>query len=152
MYGLTPEDLELQARARGFADELIPYEEYAEAHDGELPDDVAHRPRPRAVELGLYATNMPTDVGGRGCTALQQVLVQEQGGRVTNALAWCWPLRRGWWPEVANDHQRETLAGPDRRGRAGGVLRDHRGARRLRRLRPPGHGRAATATTTSSTA
>jgi len=42
----------------------------------------------RAIELGLYATNMPTSVGGPGYTALQQVLVQEQCGRVTNGLAW----------------------------------------------------------------
>ena len=51
MYGLTPDDLELQARARGFADELIPHEEYAEAHDGELPDGrrpPARGPRGRA--------------------------------------------------------------------------------------------------------
>ena len=66
MYGLTPDDLEVQARARGFAGELIPHEEYAEAHAGELPEDVAHRLEARAVELGLTATNMPTELGGRG--------------------------------------------------------------------------------------
>ena len=32
----------------------------------------------RARELGLCATNMPTELGGGGCTTLQQVLVQEQ--------------------------------------------------------------------------
>ena len=30
MYGLTAEDLAIQERARGFADELIPFEEEAE--------------------------------------------------------------------------------------------------------------------------
>jgi acyl-CoA dehydrogenase len=117
VYGLTPEDLELQARARGFADELIPHEEYAEAHDGELPDDVAHRLEARAVELGLTATNMPTSIGGRGLSHLQQVLVQEQGGRVTNALAWCLTTPPAWWPPVANDHQRETYLVPTVEGR-----------------------------------
>ncbi len=112
MYGLTPDDLELQDRARGFADELIPLEEYAEAHGGELPDDVRHRIEARAVELGLTATNMPASVGGRGCSHLQQVLVQEQGGRVTNALAWCLTTPPAWWPAVANDHQRETYLLP----------------------------------------
>ena len=141
MYGLTPDDLELQARARGFADELIPHEQYAEEHDGELPDDVAHRLEARAVELGLTATNIPTELGGRGCSALQQVLVQEQGGRVTNALAWCLTTPPGWWPAVANDHQRETYLRPDHRGPARGVLRHHRGVRRLRRVRPRGHRR-----------
>ncbi len=117
MYGLTPDDLELQARARGFADELIPHEQYAEEHDGELPDDVAHRLEARAVELGLTATNIPTELGGGGCSALQQVLVQEQGGRVTNALAWCLTTPPGWWPAVANDHQRETYLLPTIEGR-----------------------------------
>jgi acyl-CoA dehydrogenase len=117
VYGLTPDDLEIQARARGFADELIPHEEYAEAHEGELPEGVAHRLEARAVELGLTATNMPTDVGGRGLTTLQQVLVQEQGGRVTNALAWCLSTPPGWWPAVANDHQRDTYLLPTVEGR-----------------------------------
>jgi acyl-CoA dehydrogenase len=117
VYGLTADDLELQARARGFADELIPHEQYAEEHDGELPDDVAHRLEARAVELGLTATNIPTALGGRGCSALQQVLVQEQGGRVTNALAWCLTTPPGWWPAVANDHQRESYLVPTIAGR-----------------------------------
>jgi acyl-CoA dehydrogenase len=112
VYGLTPEDLELQARARGFADELIPHEEYAEAHAGELPDGIAHRLEARAVELGLTATNMPVELGGRGLSNLQQVLVQEQGGRVTNALAWCLSTPPAWWPAVANDHQLETWLRP----------------------------------------
>ncbi len=117
MYGLTPDDLELQARARGFADDLISHEQYAEEHDGELPENVAHRLEARAVELGLTATNIPTELGGRGCSTLQQVLVQEQGGRVTNALAWCLTTPPGWWPGVANDHQRETYLLPTIAGR-----------------------------------
>jgi acyl-CoA dehydrogenase len=116
VYGLAPEDLELQDRARGFADELIPHEEYAETHGGELPEDVAHRLEARAIELGLTATNMPTELGGRGCTRLQQVLVQEQGGRVTNGLAWCLTTPPGWWPAVANEHQRETFLIPTVQG------------------------------------
>ena len=117
MYGLTPADLELQGRARGFADELIPHEEQAEEHAGELPEEVAHRLEARAVELGLTATNIPTELGGRGLSTLQQVLVQEQGGRVTNALAGCLTTPPGWWPAVANDHQRETFLVPTIEGR-----------------------------------
>jgi acyl-CoA dehydrogenase len=116
VYGLSTEDLEIQARARGFADELIPHEEYAEAHEGELPDDVRHQLEARAAELELTATNMPASVGGRELTNLQQVLVQEQGGRVTNALAWCLTTPPAWWPAVANDHQRETWLLPTVRG------------------------------------
>jgi alkylation response protein AidB-like acyl-CoA dehydrogenase len=121
VYGLTPEDLELQARARGFADELILHEQYAEEHGGELHEDVAHRLEARAVELGLTATNIPVELGGRGCSTLQQVLVQEQGGRVTNALAWCLTTPPQWWGPVANDHQRETYLVPTIEGRREGA-------------------------------
>src|SRR4051794_41518875 len=81
MYGLSTADVQLQRRAREFADELIPYEQAAEENDGFLPDGVAKEHHERAIALGLYATNMPTSVGGLGCTTLQQVLVQEQAGR-----------------------------------------------------------------------
>jgi acyl-CoA dehydrogenase len=120
VYGLMPADLELQARARGFAEELTTHEQYAEEHGGELPDDVQHRLEARAAELGLTATNIPAELGGRGCSILQQVLVQEQGGRVTNALAWCLTTPPGWWAAVANDHQRETYLIPTIEGRREG--------------------------------
>jgi alkylation response protein AidB-like acyl-CoA dehydrogenase len=55
----------------------------------------------RARELGLYATNMPAELGGGGCTSLQQVLVQEQMGRVTNALGWVAATPPSWLPAVA---------------------------------------------------
>ncbi len=116
MYGLTAEDLELQGRARLFADELIPHELEAELHDGRLPAGVAAAHQQRAIDLGLYATNMPRSVGGQGCTALQQVLVQEQAGRVTNALGWCMHTPPAWWPAVASDYQRDRWVVPTVRG------------------------------------
>jgi acyl-CoA dehydrogenase len=116
MYGLTAEDLELQGRARMFADELIPHELEAELHEGRLPAGLPAAHQQRAIELGLYATNMPRSVGGHGCTALQQVLVQEQAGRVTNALAWCMHTPPAWWPAVATDYQRDRWVVPTVRG------------------------------------
>ena len=116
MYGLTAADLEIQARARGFADELIPYEAEAEANDGRLSDELEKAHHERAIELGLHATNLPRSVGGQGCTTLQQVLVQEQVGRVTNALAWSMDTPPAWWVDVANDYQRERWLLPSARG------------------------------------
>ena len=72
MYGLSEEDRRIQARARELADDLIPFEEEAERSGGELPADVTAAHTKRARELGLYATNMPKELGG-GCTSLQQV-------------------------------------------------------------------------------
>jgi len=112
MYGLTEEDLQIQTRAREFADDLIPFEEAAERSGGELPPDVTAAHAKRARELGLTATNMPEDLGGGGCTALQQVLVQEQMGRVTNALGWVATTPPSWLPAVATPDQIERYVRP----------------------------------------
>jgi alkylation response protein AidB-like acyl-CoA dehydrogenase len=112
MYGLTEEDLQIQARAREFAGELIPFEEEAERSGGELKADVHAAQAERARELGLAATNMPKDLGGGGCTALQQVLVQEQMGRVTNGLGWVATTPPSWLPAVATPDQLERYVRP----------------------------------------
>ena len=112
MYGLSEQDLEIQARASGFAAELIPFEEQAEASGGELPADLTAGHAKRARELGLTATNMPTELGGGGCTTLQQVLVQEQMGSVTNALGWVAATPPSWLPEVATADQLERYVMP----------------------------------------
>ncbi len=115
MYGLSAADEDIQARARVFADELIPLEVQAEL-DGALPDDVTAAHKKRAIELGLFATNMPVALGGVGATALQQVLVQEQVGRVTNALGWVAATPPSWFPPVATDDQVERYLKPTVRG------------------------------------
>jgi alkylation response protein AidB-like acyl-CoA dehydrogenase len=112
MYGLSEEDRQIQARARGFADELIPLEEEAERSGGELPADVTAAHAKRVRELGLYATNMPEELGGGGFTALQQVLVQEQMGRVTNALGWVAATPPSWLPAVATPDQIDRYVRP----------------------------------------
>jgi acyl-CoA dehydrogenase len=112
MYSLSDEDLQIQARAATFADELIPHEVTAELNDGELPGDVTAGHAARARELGLCATNMPTKLGGLGYTALQQVLVQEQVGRVTNALGWVASTPPSWLPAVATPFQLEQYVLP----------------------------------------
>src|SRR5215469_8889729 len=112
MYGLSEEDLAIQARACGFADELIPFEEQAEACGGDLPADATAGHAKRARELGLHSTNMPAELGGGGCTTLQQVLVQEQMGRVTNALGWVAATPPSWLPAVATADQIERYVRP----------------------------------------
>src|SRR2546429_8091838 len=112
MYGLSEEDLQIQARARGFADELVPFEDEAERADGELPPDVTAAHAKRVRELGLHSTNMPRELGGGGCTSLQQVLVQEQMGRVTNALGWVAATPPSWLPAVATQDQLDRYVRP----------------------------------------
>jgi len=116
MYGLTAEDLRIRDTAREFVETLIPYEVEAESAGGRLPDEISTAHHARAIELGLYATNMPKSVGGPGFTALQQVLVQEQVGRVTNAIAWVCHTPPQWWADVATDYQKQRWLYPAVRG------------------------------------
>ncbi len=131
MYQLTAEDRELQDRARRFVDDLFPYEEEAEANGGHLPADVAAAMRTRAKEEGLLATNIPRDLGGGGCSMLQQVLVQEQVGRATNALAWMLSTPPQWWVPVATELQKERWLRPTVAGEAGecyAITEEHAGS------------------------
>jgi acyl-CoA dehydrogenase len=112
MYGLSDADRDIQARARELTDQLIGWEEHAEAHDGLIPEDADKALRARVVDLGLLATNMPKELGGGGATALQQVLVQEQGGRITNGLAWMLTTPPQWWAAVATPLQEERWLRP----------------------------------------
>ena len=116
MYGLSESDLDIQKRAAAFADELIPFEVDAEMAGGELPAEVTKAHAARAREMGLCATNMPAELGGGGCTALQQVLVQEQAGRVTNALGWVAATPPSWLPAVATADQLDRYVRPAVRG------------------------------------
>ena len=112
MYGLSESDLDIQKRAAAFADELIPFEVDAEMAGGELPAEVTKSHAARAREMGLCATNMPAELGGGGCTALQQVLVQEQAGRITNALGWVAATPPSWLPAVATADQLDRYVRP----------------------------------------
>ncbi len=116
MYGLTEQDRRIRDTARAFVETLMPHEVEAELAGGILPKELTAEHQARAIELGLYATNMPASVGGPGCTALQQVLVQEQCGRVTNGLGWVMATPPQWWVEVATEYQRERWLMPSVRG------------------------------------
>jgi alkylation response protein AidB-like acyl-CoA dehydrogenase len=116
-YPMSAEDREIQERARRFVDEeLIPWEEHAEEHDGAIPDDVRARHRQLVHELGLFAMNMPKELGGGGFSMLQQVLVSEQIGRVTNALGWCLHTPPSWAPAVVSPMQLERWIVPTVKG------------------------------------
>ena len=61
---------------------------------------------------------MPAELGGGGFSSLQQVLVQEQVGRVTNALAWVVGTPPSWLPAVATPYQLDRFVRPAIRGDA----------------------------------
>jgi acyl-CoA dehydrogenase len=114
---ITPEDEEKRDRARRLADEeLIPHEVVAELNGGVVRPEIAERQRARARELGLTAINIPIELGGAGMSVLQQVLVQEQMGRVTNALGWVVTTPPAWLAAVATEYQMATWVLPTIRG------------------------------------
>jgi acyl-CoA dehydrogenase len=114
---MTDEDRDIQARARTLVDELIPHEEYAELHEGEVPPGVEEQAESRTRELGFEAINMPKELGGGGFTSFQQVLVQEQVGRATNAVAWVIHTPAQWLPKVATPFQMERWVLPTIQGK-----------------------------------
>jgi acyl-CoA dehydrogenase len=116
-YPMTQEDRAIQAKARTFVDaELIPHEVEAEMNGGGISEELRDRHHTMALDLGLYAMNMPKALGGSGWTVFQQALVSEQIGRVTNALGWCVHTPPAWMPSVATEHQIETWLKPTIRG------------------------------------
>jgi alkylation response protein AidB-like acyl-CoA dehydrogenase len=106
-----------QEKLRRFVDsELIPHEVEAEMNNGDLPPAVVERHRRLARELGLGAMDMPKDVGGGALTMLEQAVVWEQLGRVTNALGWCFHSPGRWLLDASSPYQFETWVKPNIEG------------------------------------
>ena len=65
--------------------ELYPHEDEVERLD-EVPPELAAAIRARAIGAGLYAANMPADLGGGGLDAVGVVLAERELGRAGYAL------------------------------------------------------------------
>ena len=116
-YPMSDEERAIQARARALIDaEFIPFEVEAEMNDGVLPREVVGRQKEAIREAGFACINMPKELGGDGYTMFQQVLVQEQVGRVTNGVAWLIHTPAAWLPDVATPEQIERWVKPTIRG------------------------------------
>jgi acyl-CoA dehydrogenase len=113
-FAFTPEQLELQGRAAALAADIMVHEEACEAANG-LPPDVHAEVADRVRHHGLNAINMPAEWGGAGLTVLDQVIVQEQLGRLTNAL-WDMVWRPANALRACDDAQRERYLLPGIRG------------------------------------
>jgi acyl-CoA dehydrogenase len=86
---LTPEQLELQRRAREFVEQvLMPLEFEAEGRGGRLPDATVEQIKREAISARLHGGRFAPEYGGQGWSMLEWFLVNEQFGRVTNGLHW----------------------------------------------------------------
>jgi butyryl-CoA dehydrogenase len=84
-FTYTPEQLALRERASRLTDQIIPFEEPCEAGRGLPPRSLAEIRR-LTLDAQLNAINMPSEWGGQGLSILDQVIVQERLGQLTNAL------------------------------------------------------------------
>ena len=85
-FALTEEQELIVKTTRAFVEEeLLPHEEEVE-RTGELREELRRSIMEKAKGLGLYAFNMPAELGGGGLDAVSQCLVDRELGRANFAL------------------------------------------------------------------
>ncbi len=112
-YPLSSSTLEWQRKARQYAEEeLIPHEEQAELNEGVLPAEIVARQKAGGLALGLSRIDAPLLHGGLQLPMLDQVVIWEQLGRVTNALCWSVPEAHSWMFDACSPDQLERYIKP----------------------------------------
>ncbi len=87
-FALTDEQRMIVETTRAFVEtELYPHEQMVE-RSGVLPMDLVRHIQKKAMAAGLYAANMPTEVGGAGLDTLSWLLYEKELGRASYALHW----------------------------------------------------------------
>jgi alkylation response protein AidB-like acyl-CoA dehydrogenase len=117
---LTPDQLELQARARAFVrDVLQPREVEFERANGAVPRDWGNPIRAAAREANLHGGSFPVELGGQGWSVVDQVLVHEQFGQATGGL---WSYVPGAYNVLIHGdaEQRRRYLDPSLRGERSG--------------------------------
>jgi len=85
-FELTAEQRLIVGTVRDFVEqELYPHEDEVERLD-EVPEELARSIRGKAIASGLYAANMPAELGGGGLDPASVVLVERELGRASYAL------------------------------------------------------------------
>jgi len=85
-FSLTEEQQLIIKTTRDFVrQELVPHEREVEA-TGILREQLWRPLRDKAIAAGLYAANMPTDIGGAGLDAVSWVLYEKELGHTSYAL------------------------------------------------------------------
>ena len=85
-FALSDEQRAIVETVRAFVDrELVPHEDEVERLD-EVTPELQKEIRTKALNAGLYAANMPEEVGGGGLDAVSLALVERELGRTSFAL------------------------------------------------------------------
>jgi acyl-CoA dehydrogenase len=87
-FSLTPEQQLIIKTTRAYVEnELYPHEAEVE-RTGHLRPELARELIDKAIAAGLYAANMPEEVGGAGLDTLTWLLYEKELGRANFALHW----------------------------------------------------------------
>lgn len=95
--------------------ELYPYEDAIE-RSGQLDMEVVRDIQQKALKLGLYAANIPTEFGGAGLDTLTWLLYEKELGRANYALHWSAVARPSNILCAGSAEQREKYLMPCLRG------------------------------------
>ena len=115
-FGLSEEQGMIVETTRAFVEaELYPHEAMVE-RTGHLPLELIREIQKKAMAAGLYAANMPTEVGGAGLDTLSWLLYEKELGRANYALHWTCVARPSNILLAGNAEQREQYLMPCIRG------------------------------------
>lgn len=115
-FGLTEEQQMIVATTRAFVErELYPHEAEVE-RTGHLRPDLVQELRAKAIAAGLYAANMPAEVGGAGLDTLSWLLYEKELGRANYALHWTCVARPSNILLAGTEEQRQKYLYPCVRG------------------------------------
>lgn len=115
-FTLTEEQQMIVKATRDFVrEELMPHEQEVE-ETGVLREDLLRELKAKAIEAGLYAANMPTDVGGVGLDAVTWVLYEKELGRTSYILHYGCVARPSNILLACEGEQRERYLLPTVRG------------------------------------
>ena len=115
-FGLTEEQQMIVDTTRAFVEnELYPHEMTVE-RAGHLPMELIKEIQSKAMAAGLYAANMPDEVGGAGLDTLTWLLYEKELGRANYALHWTCVARPSNILLAGNEEQRQQYLYPCIRG------------------------------------
>jgi acyl-CoA dehydrogenase len=87
-FELSDEQRSIVETVRRFVTtELYPHEDEVERL-GDVPAELVDEIRTKALKAGIYAANMPEELGGGGLDAVAMTLVERELGKASYALQW----------------------------------------------------------------
>jgi len=115
-FGMTEEQSMIVDTTRAFVEkELYPHELEVE-RTGHLDMDLVREIQKKAIKAGLYAANMPEEVGGAGLDTLTWLMYEKELGRANYALHWTAVARPSNILLAGTDEQKEKYLYPCMKG------------------------------------